>query len=278
MSTTQIDAAGAEHPPAGPRARILSLVPSLTELLFALGLGSQIVGRTMYCVYPKDRVEGVPSVGGTKKVNMEKVSALKPTHAVVNIDETPKDMAGDLADRGIRVVTTHPVEVADNIPLFELLGSVFGAEARARTLVADFERAYRRVTSRSPGGPTGGPTGGPDRRVLYLIWKDPWMTVSAGTYVSSMLSLIGWRTIGGDKDRRYPEIELTHSLLADADLVLFSSEPFAFTEAHVAEFRSTHPADAEKARLVDGQLLSWYGPRAIAGLRYVEDLAEAESS
>ena len=273
MSTTQIDAAGAEHPAAGPRARILSLVPSLTELLFALGLGPQVVGRTMYCVHPEDRVGGVPSVGGTKKVNMEKVSALRPTHAVVNIDETPKDLAGDLADRGIRVVTTHPVEVADNIPLFKLLSGVFGAEARARTLVADFERAYRRVTT----GPDRGPTRGPDRRVLYLIWKDPWMTVSADTYVSSMLSLIGWRTIGGDKDRRYPEIELSDALLADADLVLFSSEPFAFTEAHVAEFRSAHPAAAEKARLVDGQLLSWYGPRAIAGLGYVEELAVAEA-
>ena len=270
MSYTQIDAAGAEHPPAGPQARILSLVPSLTELLFALGLGPQVVGRTMYCVHPEDRVEGVPSVGGTKKVNMEKVSALRPTHAVVNIDETPKDLAGDLADRGIRVVTTHPVEVADNIPLFKLLGRVFGAEARARTLCADFEKAYRRVTT--------GQDKGPDRRVLYLIWKDPWMTVSADTYVSSMLSLIGWRTIGHDKDRRYPEIEFTESLLADADLVLFSSEPFAFTEAHVAEFRSAFPAAAEKARLVDGQLLSWYGPRAIAGLGYLQELAEAESS
>ncbi|MCH7936774.1 MAG: ABC transporter substrate-binding protein [Proteobacteria bacterium] len=270
MSTTQIDDAGAEHPPAGPEARILSLVSSLTELLFALGLGSQVVGRTMYCVYPKDRVEGVPSVGGTKKVNMEKVSALEPTHAVVNIDETPKELAADLADLGIRVVTTHPIEVADNIPLFELLGSVFGAEARARTLAADFERAYRRVTKR--------PDRGPDQRVLYLIWKDPWMTVSADTYVSSMLSLIGWRTLGDDKDRRYPEIELSDALLADADLVLLSTEPFAFTEAHVEDFRSAFPADAGKARLVDGQLLSWYGPRAIAGLRYLEDLAEAESS
>ena len=274
MSTTQIDAAGAEHPPAGPQARILSLVPSLTELVFALGLGPQVVGRTMYCVHPEDRVEGVPSVGGTKKVNMEKVSALRPTHAVVNIDETPKDMAGDLADRGIRVVTTHPVEVADNIPLFKLLGGVFGAEARAQTLSTEFERAYRRVTTK----PGRGSNRGPNRRVLYLIWKDPWMTVSADTYVSSMLSLIGWRTIGDEKDQRYPKIELSDALLADADLVLFSSEPFAFTEAHVAEFRSVHPADAEKARLVDGQLLSWYGPRAIAGLGYLQDLSEAESS
>ena len=245
-------------------------MPSLTELLFALGLGPQVVGRTMYCVHPEDWVEGVPSVGGTKKVSMEKVSALRPTHAVVNIDETPKELAGDLADRGIRVVTTHPVEVADNIPLFKLLGGVFGAGARAQTLSTDFERAYRRVTTKLGRGP--------NRRVLDLIWKDPWMTVSADTYVSSMLSLIGWRTIGDEKDQRYPEIKLSDALLADADLVLFSSEPFAFTEAHVAEFRSVHPADAEKARLVDGQLLSWYGPRAIAGLGYLQDLSEAESS
>ena len=271
-STPLIDAAGAEHRPAGPEARILSLVPSLTELLFALGLGPRVVGRTRFCVLPQDRVAAVEAVGGTKTVKMEKILALRPSHAVVNIDETPKELARALAGQGIQVIVTHPVEVTDNPGLYRLLGGIFGAEAEARALTARFEESYRSVCSKRPKSAS--------RRVIYLIWKKPWMTVSGDTYISRMLSLIGWQTAahpvpGGPADR-YPEIALADDRLAETDLVLFSTEPFPFTEKHVAEFRADFPAHAAKARLVDGRLLGWYGSRAIEGLRYLEELAAAE--
>lgn len=266
------DAAGAEHRPAGPEARILSLVPSLTELLFALGLGPRVVGRTRFCVRPQDRVAAVETVGGTKTVKMEKILALRPSHAVVNIDETPKELARALAGHGIRVIVTHPVEVIDNPGLYRLLGGIFGAEAEARALTARFDESYRSVCSK---GEKSAP-----RRVIYLIWKKPWMTVSGATYISSMLSLIGWqpaaRPASGGPADRYPEIALADDMLAATDLVLFSTEPFPFTEKHIAEFRADFPAHAAKARLVDGQLLGWYGSRAIEGLRYLQELAAAE--
>ena len=281
-SAPLIDAAGAEHRPAGPEARILSLVPSLTELLFALGLGPRVVGRTRFCVLPQDRVAAVETVGGTKTVKMEKILALRPSHAVVNIDETPKELAQALAGHGIRVIVTHPVEVTDNPGLYRLLGGIFGAEAEARALTTRFDESYRSVCSKRPKSASRQAASRrvASRRVIYLIWKKPWMTVSGDTYISRMLSLIGWQTAahpapGGPADR-YPEIALADDMLAATDLVLFSTEPFPFTEKHVAEFRADFPAHAAKARLVDGRLLGWYGSRAIEGLRYLEELAAAE--
>ncbi len=271
-SAPLIDSAGAEHWPAGPEARILSLVPSLTELLFALSLGHRVVGRTRFCVLPQDGVAAVKTVGGTKKVKMEKVLALRPSHAVVNIDETPKELAQTLAGHGIRVIVTHPVEVTDNPSLYRLLGGIFDAEAEARSLTAQFDDSYQSLCSKHPKSAS--------RRVVYLIWKKPWMTVSGDTYISRMLSLIGWQTAFhppvGDPADRYPEITLTDDMLAATDLVLFSTEPFPFTEKHVAEFRAEFPAHAAKAWLVDGQLLGWYGSRVIEGLRYLEELAAAK--
>ncbi|MEE9317875.1 MAG: helical backbone metal receptor [Rhodospirillales bacterium] len=271
------DAAGVAHGEAGNDARILSLVPSLTELLFDLGLGDSVVGRTAFCIHPAGGVRRVKSVGGTKTVNMEKVLALDPTHAVVNIDETPKALADELAGLGINVVVTHPLQVSDNAGLYRLLGGIFGAREEADRLAETFEAAHRRVRSRI--------TGAPEKKVLYLIWKDPWMTVTADTYISRMLSLIGWQTVipgNGPENRsdagpRYPEIELSDTVLADIDLVLFSTEPFPFKELHLAEFKAAFPAHGEKARLVDGQLISWYGSRAIQGLAYLEELSAGES-
>lgn len=259
-----IDAAGVLHRPVGAGARIVSLVPSLTELLFDLGLGDRVVGRTAFCVHPKDRVKAVSSVGGTKTINMRKLRRLAPTHAVVNIDETPRVLAEQLAAEGIVVVVTHPVEVADNLMLYRLIGCVFGAEAAAEALAERFRQAYALTIDAARGRPL--------RRVLYLIWKDPWMTVAPDTYVSRMLALAGWHTVPASADRRYPAITLDEPLLAEVDLVLFASEPFPFQPRHIEAFRAAHPGHAAKAMAIDGEMVSWYGSRAVAGLAYLAAL------
>ena len=133
-----MDDAGQSHQPALADARILSLVPSLTELLFDMDLTEQLVGRTSFCIHPKPSVNDIPSVGGTKRINMEKVAALAPTHALVNVDETPKQMADSLAALGIAVIVTHPIEAADNRRLFELIGSLFDRREAAERLIAAF--------------------------------------------------------------------------------------------------------------------------------------------
>jgi ABC-type Fe3+-hydroxamate transport system substrate-binding protein len=270
MTAALIDAPGVRHRsvPAGA-ARIVSLVPSLTELLFDLGLGDQVVGRTAFCVHPQGRVRAARSVGGTKTVNVRKLRELEPTHVLVNIDETPRSLAEELAAAGYTIVVTHPVEVRDNLALYMLLGGMFGKQNEAEELCRRFEAAYdaaRRSAERLL-----------ERRVLYLIWKDPWMTVARDTYVSRMLASVGLRTLPATSDRRYPTIELTDDLLRAVELVLFPTEPFPFKERHLAEFRAGHPPHANKATTIDAQMVSWYGSRTIRGLAYLAEFALAHT-
>lgn len=256
------DDAGQLHQPTGTDARILSLVPSLTELLFEMDLTEQLVGRTSFCIHPKPRVDSIPSVGGTKRINMEKVAALAPTHALVNIDETPKQMADTLAAQGIAVIVTHPIEVADNRRLFELVGGLFDRTEAAGRLITAFDAALAGMKDSRPS-----------RRALYLIWKDPWMTISRDTYISKFLALAGWRTVAHNDVVRYPEVTIDDTFLDDVDDVLFSTEPYTFSEADLTTFTEAHPTHAAKARLIDAEMVSWYGSRAIAGLSYLENFA-----
>jgi len=257
-----IDAIGNKHAPMKGPARIVSLVPSLTELLFALDLQAQVVGRTAFCIEPEGQVDAIPVVGGTKTSHMDKLAALAPSHVLVNIDETPKDLAEQIGALGAEVVVTHPNAPADNIPLFQLIGGLFQRQAQAAALVTALQDELRRTGS------------WPERKVLYLIWKRPWMTVSQDTYIANMLALFGMRTLCHDPARRYPEISIDAALLAQADLVLFSSEPFPFAAKHREAFKSDYAITSQPQLLsIDGKMVSWYGSRAIEGLRYLRQFA-----
>ncbi|SUS04772.1 putative periplasmic metal binding protein [uncultured Defluviicoccus sp.] len=259
------DASGVVHTPAGAAARIVSLVPSITELLFDLGLGDQIVGRTAFCVHPVPQVKAVRSVGGTKALNWDKLKAARPTHVIVNIDETPKELADALGAAGYTVVVTHPVEVTDNIALFRLMGALFGRAAEAEALVDAFNGALAAVSDAARAWPS--------RSVLYLIWREPWMTISRDTYIARMLALVNWLSVPATTGVRYPVIDLDEALLAAADLVLFSSEPFPFGDRHLAAFGEAFPRHAAKARLIDAEMVSWYGSRVLKGLPYLAAFA-----
>lgn len=260
------DYLGETHDPT-PDARVLSLVPSLTELMFDLGLAKNLAGRTHYCIHPADRIGDVPSVGGTKKVRMDRVRDLSPTHALVNVDENPREMADELRRMGIDVIVTHPMHPDDNEPLYTLIGHTFCADAAATKLIERYRSARAKL---------GTPGGYPARNVLYLIWKDPWMAIDTDTYIARMLGLVNWRVVtpGADPNlegdaARYPEIRLDEETLDGVDLVLFSSEPYAFTEAEINAFGRTFPDHAHKAHPIDGEMTSWYGSRAIQGLTYL---------
>jgi len=254
-----IDAAGTVHRPAGDRARIISLVPSLTELLFDLGLGGQVVGRTAFCTEPAPAVECVTKVGGTKSVQMARLLSLGASHVLVNIDETPKPLVDRLTEAGLTVVVTHPIAVRDNLALYRLLGGLFDREQAAVKLCHRFELAFDRLAASTP----------PARRVAYLIWKDPWMTVFRDTYISHLLAAAGMDTGDWSSADRYPTIEWTDRLLAEVDRVLFATEPFAFNEDHLRDFAVAYPGTAGKLQLIDGQMLSWYGSRAVPALDYL---------
>jgi hypothetical protein len=236
-------------------ARIVSLVPSITELLCDLGLERQLVGRTGFCIHPWETVRRIPRVGGTKNVKLDRVRELAPTHVVVNVDENLRADAEAIAEFA-EVVVTHPQAPRDNLGLYRQLGVIFDREAQAERLCGEFEAAYARIVA----------TERPRRDVLYLIWREPWMTVAPPTYISQTLALLDWHTQPVESASRYPEIELA-KFAGRVDRVLLSSEPFHFKEEHFAEIRAAVPG--AEVSMIDGEMTSWYGSRAIAGLDYL---------
>ncbi len=257
------DALGGEHPCGAIDARIVCLVPSITELLCDLGLADRLVGRTGFCIHPRETVRGIAKVGGTKDVDLDRVRELAPTHVIVNVDENRRETADALRGFVPHVVVTHPLAPRDNLDLYRLCGALFGREAEAAALCARFEAAYARAEAAGRGAPP--------RDVLYLIWKDPWMTVSRDTYIARTLALVGWQTLPADAASRYPSIDIDAAAVRDASLVLLSTEPFMFREHHVAAVRTL---TGKPVLLVDGEMTSWYGSRAVAGLDYVASLRQ----
>jgi ABC-type Fe3+-hydroxamate transport system substrate-binding protein len=269
---TLIDALGREHHPVGPdeTPRIVSLVPSLTELLCDLGLASWLVGRTGFCVHPADVVRAIPKIGGTKNVNIDKIRKLAPTHLIVNIDENEKPAVESLAQFIPHVIVTHPLTPRDNPALYRLLGGIFRAGQKAQALCAAFEREYQALQQALHGLQHRRP-----QTMLYCIWKDPWMTVSRDTYIGAMMAEIGWRCAARESgiasDARYPSFTWSDELARHIDGVLLSTEPYRFTEEHADALERQI---GKPVQLIDGEMMSWYGSRAIEGLRYLRALAE----
>ena len=266
VTAERTDYTGREHPRCGPAPRIVSLVPSITELLFDLGLGPFVAGRTTFCIHPRPAVESVPRVGGTKTVRIDRLRRLEPTHVIVNVDENRRSDVEAIESFTPHVIVTHPLDPADNPGLFRLLGSIFGREEAAARLAGAFAEAVAAVAE------TAGRL--PARRVLYLIWKEPWMTVSRDTYISRTLALVNWETAAHDPGVRYPEVTLAEPLFAGIDLVLLSSEPFPFKPEHAALVRAAPGGARVPIALIDAEMISWYGSRAIPGLRYLARFAE----
>jgi ABC-type Fe3+-hydroxamate transport system substrate-binding protein len=258
---TFTDSIGQQHI-AAPGARIVSLVPSITELLCELGLAPQLVGRTGFCIHPAETVQQIAKIGGTKDVNIEKIRKLAPTHLVVNIDENEKPTVDQLAEFVPHIVVTHPLAPEDNIPLAQLMGGIFCAQARADAWCAEFAAELQALRAAPKG---------PPQRVLYCIWQDPWMSISRDTYIARMLAEIGW-TIPELGAARYPRFDWNEELVSQLDQVLLSSEPYRFTKAHADALERQL---GKPVQLVDGEMMSWYGSRALQGIRYLRGLAAA---
>lgn len=252
--------------------RIASLVPSLTELLVALGLREVLVARTGFCIHPAEALRGVPKIGGTKNVNFLKLQRLAPTHVLVNVDENRHDTVEAMKAWPCppEIVVTHPQAPRDNLALLAQMEACFGHHPGVTEAAADLARAMREELALTC------PEGRVPRKVLYLIWRAPWMTIARDTYLSGMLARVAWHSmpalVGGPSgSARYPVVRGDEPWLAEVDEVLLSSEPYRFDTAHIAEAKVLCPAAT--VRLVDGELLSWYGARAIPGLRYLRELA-----
>jgi len=255
-----VDWALVAHAPAAPTARIASLVPSLTELLFALNLGDSVVARTGFCIHPRV-ARRVPKIGGTKDPDLTRLRELRPTHLIVNVDENRREVVDAARAFVPHVIVTHPNDPCDNLRLYALFGSIFGREREAAALadvlaaaIAEADVAAHRL---------------PREPVLYVIWRNPWMTVSRDTYISATLARLGWDTVPAHSEARYPELADDAQPWHDAERILLSTEPFAFTrrDAQALAQRMRKPVD-----LIDGEWTSWYGARAIGGLRALAQL------
>ena len=252
------------------RLRIASLVPSITELLVALGLGPRLVARTGFCIHPQAALADVPKVGGTKDVNLAKLRQLTPTHVIVNVDENRLELVEALREFVPNIIVTHPQGPEDNLTLLAQMDTHFGDEPgvseQCARLAAELTLALRRCRSQS----------WPTQKVLYLIWRDPWMTVARDTYIARMLAEVGWQSwpavLGGESGAaRYPQLQGDEAWLGQIDHLLLSSEPYRFDASHFESAQALCPQ--AKVQLIDGELLSWYGPRAAQGLDYLRALA-----
>jgi ABC-type Fe3+-hydroxamate transport system substrate-binding protein len=244
---------------------VVSLVPSLTEALFALGLGARLVGVTDWCVYPKDGVAPLPKVGGTKDTDVDAVVALAPDLVIANHEENTRRVVEQLEVRGLRVWVTYPRTVREGAALLREIAVRLGATPEA--VVAVVEPVEAAVADAERVRPLVRP------RVFCPIWRDPWMAVGRDTYVHSMIEMAGGANVFADRgDRRYPVVKLADVIAAQPEVILLPDEPYAFGPRDVAELMQLAVPAARNGRVhcVDGTWVSWYGPRirdALAGLR-----------
>ncbi|KMQ69313.1 iron ABC transporter [Chryseobacterium sp. FH2] len=222
--------------------KVVSLVPSITEALFDLGLTeNEVIGRTKFCIHPREKVKNVAIIGGTKNINIEKIKALKPDLILSNKEENIKEQVEALMS-DYKVMVTNVENIEDNYYLLKNLGKLFNQEERAQLFNLKIYDILDQVKINS------------EIKTAYLIWKNPYMTVGSDTFIHKILTEIGFENIFKDKTR-YPEIQTGD--LAKADVIMLSSEPFPFKEKHIDELKEFYPD--KKIMIVDGEAFSWYG-------------------
>jgi iron complex transport system substrate-binding protein len=252
------DVRGVAHKPlpATP-IRLVSLVPSTTETLFALERGDDLVGYTRFCVHPKDKVSADKWIGGTKNPKLDKIMALQPDLVLANREENHQEDIEALEAAGIPVWVAEPRTVVEAIADIHTLGKLVGRGEIGYRLSDEIQALLPRVWHR------------PTQTVAYLIWRDPYMAAGQETFITDMLAQGGFTNPFAG---RYPEITLDD--LHHVDHIFLASEPFPFAENH-REALIALGVPAPKIQLVDGELLSWHGVRLREGLPYVQQLGEA---
>ena len=258
--------------PGEPPRRIVSLVPSLTEALFALGLGERVVGVTEWCIHPADEVAKLPKLGGTKTPDLDALLALAPDLVIANREENRRRDVERLEAAGVRVWLTYPRTVAEGAALLAELAELGATpEARQRVVTPVLEALGEAERAR-PG--QGVP-------VFCPVWRDPWLAVGADTYADDLLTQCGGRNVFAARhERRYPRVTLEEVVAAAPEVVLLPDEPYAFGAADAAELRRLDLPAARQGRvhLIDGTWVSWYGPRIARALPALRHLLAGSST
>ena len=240
-------------------SRIISLVPSQTELLYDLGLEEEVVGITKFCVHPTTWFRNKTRIGGTKNINPEKITALQPDLVIANKEENVKEQVEELA-KNLPVWVSDVNTLNDAIRMITAVGEITGKKEKAETIAAQIEKEFIELTHPSADG---------HLRTCYLIWKDPYMTVGGDTLIHQILAKAGFSNIFKN-NKRYPEVDIKELQSLDCELLLLSSEPYPFNQKHITELQAQLPST--KIILVDGEMFSWYGSRLLKAPRYLTNL------
>ena len=250
--------------------RIVSLCPSLTELVFDLGRGDGLVGITRWCVHPRSGVETIEKVGGTKNPDVGRIVELAPDLVLLNREENRREDAAALSDAGLSCHVSMPRTAAETAEMVESIGEALGRDREGAAIAKSIRRraaaAERRAANRPP------------LRFAYLIWRRPWMAAGADTYAHALLELAGGTNVFADRAGRYPEVEAADLAAAAPAVVLLSTEPFAFTSEHADELAAASGLPRSIFRIADGEYLSWHGSRTPAGIDYAVELMAAAAS
>lgn len=237
--------------------RIVSIVPSQTELLYHLGVVP--VAQTIFCIKPESKFKSAHKIGGTKKLQLDKIRALRPDLIIGNVEENSKDQILALREE-FPVWMSDIYDLDDALSMIHSFGLMLGKQGESALLLDQIEKSKERLFA----------TTGSKKKVLYLIWREPFMAAGRNTFINSMIELMGWENSILDENSRYPEVNDNSIADLKPDLILLSSEPFPFKEEHAEELRS-HISGPEIV-LVDGESFSWYGSRIPHAMDYLSNL------
>jgi|ERR1035437_5592006 ABC-type Fe3+-hydroxamate transport system substrate-binding protein len=241
--------------------RIISVVPSQTELLYDLGLRDEIVGITKFCVHPNEWFRNKTRVGGTKKLDLEKIKSLNPDLIIANKEENTKEQIEEL-------IKHFPVWISDvkaldgALKMIVAIGRIVCKDSEAKNIIDKIKEQFSHLPIQSS-----------HKKVLYLIWREPYMTVNSDTFINDMIKRCGWINAFANHSKRYPEITIDDIQKAQPEIILLSSEPYPFKQKHIDELKQLHSHSIIK--LVDGELFSWYGSRLIKSPEYFLQIIKA---
>ncbi len=257
-----VDELGFKLELAAAPQRIVSLVPSWTETLFAFGFEAEIVGVTRFCVEPAKAVVAVTKIGGTKNPDIKAILDLHPDLVIANAEENRREDIERLRAAGITVFTTYPRTVASAVESIRKLGNVVGRPAQAGAMARDIVKSVSEIE-------TGlGAWAKLRFRVFCPVWKNPWIAFNGDTYAHDVLRMLGFNNIFATAGERYPRVTLEETLELRPDFVLLPNEPYEFDAKDVEELKPLQPPPlSRRIVLIDGRDLHWYGARMVAGLK-----------
>ena len=246
--------------------RIVSLVPSWTETLFALGLGERVVGVTRFCIEPA-ATASLPKIGGTKNPDIRGIVALAPDLVIANAEENRREDIENLRAAGIPVFTTYPRKVSQAVESIIKLGTVLGCEAAAGAMAREIVLAISEIETQV------GVWAKLRFRVFCPIWKNPWMAFNGDTYAHDVLRMLGYNNIFASAGERYPRTTIEEALVLRPDFVMLPDEPYEFGAKDVEELKPALPAAlSRRVVLISGRDLHWYGARMTTGLKTLNGL------